>query len=1071
MKTSPHSPSHIPKTTPLGHSRRLAAVLATALLAGSVSALAPVAAHADSGTVASGLPTPTADASALATAESSGTSVPVAADNTDNSTTQANPDGSFTYTETADPTQVDQNGSWVPVDPTLHQNSDGTLAPDAAASSVAFSGGGTSPLVTLTALTGQQMSLSWPSALPTPTVSGSTATYSGVYPGVNLAMTATVYGGYTEQLIVTSATAAANPALQDIHFNTSTNGLTLSTTTSGGLQATDASGDTVFSSPTATMWSTPASSSPSSPSAVAATAKKMLAVTPSSSASTAPVAQDDADPVTDLGIDVTSSSVDLLPPASALTGSNVNYPVVIDPSVSPAIKDNLWTWVSQTDSGTSFYRGSNNTHDTDAHVGYDDWCSSGTGGCASSAFGVTRSLFSMDTSGLAGKHVTAAQFDVDEQGPTSSESGTRQIDIHGAAAFDSSTTWNNQPAPWGTVAASANFASLNNNGIGSANFDVTPLIQGAVTNGYKTQTIVLEAHDESDDTSYRYMIGNGSNDPKLTVTYYSTPDVPKKLQTVNGTSTADCNTTAPGTWIDASDTNSMTLSATISSPDGGVNGGADISADFWYRKIKPTEDATWSSFNTTPVVAPSNDGPTTVTHDLTGLTDGEEYEWGVATWEDGFGSIVEPGPGVGCYFSTDFTPPTIGAVTENPPTVAGGTPGSMTISATDTGSDPSGVARILYNINGTSLTAGGTGEQSVASNGSATTIPLATSLWGTNTVWYAVQDAAGNITQTAKYTFPVAAPTYVPGTTGDLNGDGNPDLVGVDANGNIDLYSNPSADTPSNAVPGATVISASVAAANTTASNFTGALIAHAGSVQEQNCDDLEIIAGGQLLMEENNDDCGASPTYATTNGQRPPAPAAGTPAAAVSAYDSSDWSQARQLLAIATPGTYNGKPDVVTTDLITLENSGGTEYLWEFPLQGATPQPPILLDSGSTWAGVTLINAGIINGNHALWTRNNTTGVITQYPNITADTTNSLGTGTTVANSGTPLTATAYPLIASAGDVTAGGNNGPALWAVDASGTLQLIPTTVDTNNNATVLTPQAMTAAGYAAGVTALS
>ena len=1053
-------PRQLVRRTPTG-------LVAGLLLAGSLAAIAPTAASADSGSGAtSSLPAPSADASALATAESSGTSVPVTADNTDDSTTQANPDGSFTYTETADPTQVDQNGSWVPVDPTLHQNADGTLAPNAAASSVAFSGGGPSPLVTLTAPSGQQMSLSWPSALPTPTVSGATATYSGVYPGVNLAMTATIDGGYTEQLIVTDATAAANPALQDIHFNTSTTGLTLSTTAAGGLQATDASGNTVFSSPTATMWSTPAAGNSSSPTtAGAAAATKLLAATPSSSTSTAPVAQDDADPVTDLGVDVTSNGLDLLPPATALSGSGVNYPVVIDPSVSPTILDNDWTWISQTDSGTSFWRGSNNTHDGDAHVGYDDWCSDGTGGCAGSAFGVTRSLFSMDTSILAGKHVTAATFDVDEQGPTSSESGTRQIDIHGAAAFDSSTTWSNQPAPWGTVAASANFASLNNTGISSANFDVTSLIQGAVTNGYQTQTFVLEADNESDDTSYRYLIGNGSNDPKLSVTYYSTPDTPKNLQTVNGTSTADCNTTAPGTWIDASDTKSMTLSATISSPDGGVNGGADISADFWYRKIKPTEDATWSSADTDPVAAPAKDGPTPVTHQLTGLTDGEEYEWGVATWEDGFGSIVEPGPGVGCYFSTDFTPPTIGTVTENPPTVAGGTAGSMTINATDGGTDPSGVADILYNINGTSLTAGGSGEQSVPSNGSATTIPLATNQWGTNVVWYAVKDAAGNVSQAQSYSFSVAAGTYTTGTAGDLDGDGKPDLVAVDANGNIDLYSNPLGYAPTTSDAGTTVVKASDASTYTGATSFTGALIAHSGTVHGKNCDDLDIVSNGQLLIEENNT-CSTDPTFTPTTTTRPSTPATGTPAAAAAAYDSADWSQAQQLIALSSPV----KGVLVTTDLISLEESGGTEYLWEFPMNGPVPGAPTLLDSGSTWSGVTLINAGVTStGSHVLWTRNNTTGAVTQYLGIDTDTTNTLGTGTPV--TGTALSATAYPLITGAGNVTTAAGSGPALWAIDPSGTLQLIQTTVDSSNNATVLAPDPMTATGWGTGLTAIS
>jgi len=437
----------------------------------------------------------------------------------------------------------------------------------------------------------------------------------------------------------------------------------------------------------------------------------------------------------------------------------------------------------------------------------------------------------------------------------------------------------------------------------------------------------------------------------------------------------------------------------------------------------------------------------------------------VYDYEDGYGSAAAPGNGQTCYFSADFTPPTIGAVAENPPAVAGGAPGSMTISATDTGTNPSGVARILYNINGTSLTAGGAGEQSVPSNGSATTIPLATDQWGTNTVWYAVQDVAGNISQAKSYSFSVAAGTYEAGTAGDLDGDGKPDLVAIDASGNIDLYSNPLGYTPSTANSSTIVVKASDASIYTGAASFAGALIAHSGSVHGKNCDDLDIVSHGQLLIEENNT-CAADPTFTPTVTTRPSAASTGTPTAAAAAYDSNDWNQVQQLIALS--GPVNGV--LATTDLITLEESGGTEYLWEFPMTGSTPGAPILLDSGSSWSGVTLINAGVTSsGSHVLWTRNNTTGAVTQYLGINSDTTNSLGTGTAV--TGTALSATSYPLITGAGNITSATGSGPALWAIDPAGTLQLIQTTIDSSNNATVLAPDPMTATGWGTGITAIS
>ena len=1055
---------------------RTGAALAIALLAGSLTALTPMAAEAAPGSpsrgasdASSGAPqAASADAVALAQAERTGKSVPVTADTTDESTTQANPNGSYTYTATAEPTQVKQNGTWVGIDTTLRRDGDGTLAPAAAASSVVFSGGGTAPLVTLTSAAGQRMSLSWPSALPTPTVSGATATYPDVYPGVNLAMTATVYGGYTEQLIVTSATAAANPALRDIHFVTKTSGLTLRSTSAGGLQANDASGHAVFTSPTATMWSTPTH-------AAAAAGGRIAAALTTATGSTGGAAAPGADaPAAKVGVQVTNNGLDLQPPAAALTGTKISYPVVIDPSVSPAINGNDWTWVSETDADTSYWQGGNNSHDSDAHVGYDDWCSDGYGGCASSAFGVTRSLFSMDTTILAGKHVTGATFSVDEQGPTSSESGTRQIDLRGAGAFSSGTTWNNQPTPWGTVAASANFDSLNNTGIGSGNFDVTSLIQSAVAAGYHTQTMVLEADNESDDTAYRYMIGNGTNDPKLEVDYYSTPDVPNDMSVTNGTRTLPCaadgsvDTAAPGYWINASDSKSVTLNVGLSSPDSGT----PVTGEFWYHETAPTAPAHWTEVVASPVNAAADDASTMIHTDMPTLTDGETFQWQAYASEDSgtYSTTAGPSTADSCWFSVDLTPPTLGTATATPPTAAGGAPGTLAVTATDGGTDPSGVAQFLYNMNGTSLTAGGDGEQSIASTGSAT-IPLTAEHWGTNTVWYTAEDAAGNIATPTSYSFYVAPGAYVTGTAGDLSGDGKPDLAAIDSSGNIDLYSNPLSDTPSGSNTGSLLIPAADAASTTGASSFTGALIAHSGSTHGQNCDDLDIVQHANLLVEQNNNCLITSPnnTWTPVDGQRPPAPAAGTPTAAATAYDSSDWGQVQQLLALSAPETNNGSTDLVTTDLVTLELSGGTEYLWEFPMNGPAPEAPTLLASGSAWSGVDLINAGLINGSPALFTRNISTGAVTEYQNLNSDTTNTL-TGTTIATGG--YSSATYPLLTGAGEVgPSSATSGPALWAVDASGTLQLIPTSIAGNGNATILDPEAMTASAWGTSLSAIS
>lgn len=206
-------------------------------------------------------------AGAAALASSTGQPVEVLGDRTDFSQTYAEPGGGFQDTESLVPYQVQQpDGSWVPVDTTLSALPGGVVAPAAITTGLSISDGGSGPLYTLTSGTGS-LSVSWPyGPLPVPSLSGATATFAGVLPGVNLLVSATPTG-VSELVEVTSAAAAANPKLAQIAFPVAASGLSVSEDAAGDLTAADGAGKSVFAAAVPQMWDSAAGPGVAAPSA------------------------------------------------------------------------------------------------------------------------------------------------------------------------------------------------------------------------------------------------------------------------------------------------------------------------------------------------------------------------------------------------------------------------------------------------------------------------------------------------------------------------------------------------------------------------------------------------------------------------------------------------------------------------------------------------------------------------------------------------------------------------------------------------------------------------------------
>ncbi len=486
--------------------------------------------------------TPVTEPAAQAQAKATGKPVVVTSKTTDNSEVEANPNGTFTMHSTLMPTRTQVNGQWVAIDPTLHTNADGTLSPNATTLGLTFSGGGTTPMVTMTQ-GNDRLSLSWPAPLPKPQVSGSMATYPEVLPGVDLRLTADA-SDYQEILVVHDAAAAANPALAAIHLDATATGLTLRADANNLLTAIDiTTGALVFHGSTPVMWDSttnPARGTTPSASDPGTGEVSQLTVT----ASTPVHARADANSST------SDSQVTITPPATALRGPGVHYPLFIDPQMGSGSQ----YWVEVTANGYYYYDPA-----ADAQVGdCGNWSDCG-------ALTVARSYFTMPTPDLddpyianpsAVAQVYSANFTINEQ--WSAEGCTQEpVQLDEAGPVDANTRW---PGPDGSeLGISSSAAGTNCGSPGNIPaVDVTSFAQTAANNHWPNLTFALRAPNEGDQNQWKQFFV-GSLTPELTVIYNYAPNVATGL-------TASTAVTCNGTNYVPDGQVTLTASATDNNP-------------------------------------------------------------------------------------------------------------------------------------------------------------------------------------------------------------------------------------------------------------------------------------------------------------------------------------------------------------------------------------------------------------------------------------------------------------------------------------------------------------------------
>ncbi|WP_051820905.1 FG-GAP-like repeat-containing protein [Streptomyces flavochromogenes] len=462
---------------------------------------------------------------ALQQAAATGRPQEVVSRRTESSETWAQPEGSFKVTEHGTPVWLWRDGGWVAADPTLMFATDGSVVTKATNVAVKFSGGGTAPLLQ-GSKDGRSLSLTWPNALPTPTLDGNIATYAEVFPGVDLQLKAEVEG-FSQVFVVKTAEAAQNPQLDQLRFGIDTDGLTVGKDAeSGSLTALDPAGQIVFSSSAPMMWdsTTTATSQP----AAATTLRSTMALTAEAGEATpAAEGEDTFDP--GLGAQdavmptqLTSDTLTITPDQQLLDGAETTYPVYIDPSWGYGDRQKWnWTRVYKAWPSNSYW----NAKDP-VRVGYE----AQSGGSNR----ISRSFFQLDISHLKKTQVKSATFRV--KNTWSWSCNARDLYLYPTGAINSKTNWTNQPdkltsSPLDTVRDAKGWVPADGSSsscpAGNLEFDATSWVKSKAAAGADDVTFGLYA-DEDDTFGWKKF------DPKTVVleTVYNTaPDLPTKLGT------------------------------------------------------------------------------------------------------------------------------------------------------------------------------------------------------------------------------------------------------------------------------------------------------------------------------------------------------------------------------------------------------------------------------------------------------------------------------------------------------------------------------------------------------------
>ncbi len=652
------------------------------------------------------------------------------------STLTAHPNGTFTVDQSLAPVRKRMGGTWTKLDPTLRKNSHGTISPTVSTDELALSAGGKGPLATMVS-DGRSLALTLPMALPTPTLSGPTATYANVLPDVDLSVTADAQGGFSEVLTVKNATAAANPALKTLTLATRSKGVKVTSDKAGNITASDRGGHPVFTAPAPTMWDSATDTHPS-PAAVddpitgqqvdRKTGQPLTSskIGPGKSAHTANIA-----------VRATNSAITLTPSASLLTGSHTVYPVYVDPTFtapSASSPRQAWTQTNSYYSSSSYWKSSDLLR-----VGDQAWQSPNF---------VARSFVQVGVpSQVYGSTVLSSQINFTEE--WSASCTATAVQLWQSSGISASTTWNNPPSLINQIGSQTVAHGWDSScpaaGVG---FDISGIMQQAANGHWGNLTFGLKAGDETDPYGWKEF----ANTISVATTYDHAPNTPTTLTTSPATSCADNTVVGDG---------SVTLYAGVSDPDGGTVGS--------HFQLSPHGNSSNIIASSDPNSLTNQSGSTAVyvipKATLESAAGGKvtEFDWNVQVTDFKYTSSWS----TTCHFSFDPTHPGAPVIAQ-PGNTTISQPVTVTINPPPNGTVPSSYE---YQVNG-----GDPANVLADSSGNATITIKPTR--HTNVLTVSSLSAGANYGDATNVTFNSAAPTTVQ-ADGDLSGDGVPDLLAV----------------------------------------------------------------------------------------------------------------------------------------------------------------------------------------------------------------------------------------------------------------------------------------------------